>query len=95
MAKITITTNGDHFIPVELLPATRGFELGGSVVGAGASVTVQLWGMIAGVKTNLDAAQTITPVAPKAWPKNYSANKYRGVTVSGIAEGNVLTLEYN
>lgn len=93
MATITIEANGDYLLPVELLPEERGFELGGSVVGTGASVTVQLWGKIAGVKTNLDAAQTITPSAPKAWPSRYSANKYRGVTVTGMVAGNVLTLE--
>jgi hypothetical protein len=93
MATVTIEANGDYFLPVELLPEERGFELGGSVVGTGASVTVQLWGKIAGVKTNLDVAQTVTPSTPVVWPSAYSANKYRGVTVTGMVEGNVLTLE--
>ena len=93
MATIVITANGDYFLPVESLPQDRGFEIGGSLVGASTAV-VQLWGMIAGVKTNIDAAQSITSASPKAWPNKYSANKYRGVTVTGISSS-TLTLEYN
>lgn len=93
MATITITDNGDYLLPMELLPHERGFELGGSKTGTGTAV-VQLWGRIAGVKTNLDAAQTITAATAKVWPNKYSANKDRGVTVTGLVAGDVLTLEF-
>ncbi len=92
MATMRITANGDYYLPVELLPITRGFELGAKLVGTGPAV-VQLFGEIAGVKTNLDSAQTVTQAAPKAWPNKYSANPRRGVTVTGLVTNDVLTLE--
>lgn len=95
MATIAIADNGDHLIPLELLPGLRSFELGASMAGTGAGATVQLWGKIGGVKTNIDAAQTITPSLGKAWPNKYSANKYKGVTVTGLTPGDVITLEFN
>lgn len=94
MPIVTITANGDHYIPVESLPANRLFEIGGSKVGAGIGATVQLWGEIAGVKTNLDTALVVTTASAKVWPNRYSANPRRGVTVSGLNEtDDVLTLE--
>lgn len=95
MATQTFTKNGDHYLGVlSTLPQARAFEMGGKKTGAGAGVTVQLWGEIAGVRTNLGAAQIVTNVAPKAWPDRYSANPRRGVTVSGLNEtDDVLMLE--
>lgn len=94
MATITIAANGDHYIPLELLPANRAFEIGAKKVGAGATATIQLWGEIAGVKTNLDSAVSVTNASPQVWPNNYTPNPKRGVTVSGLNEtDDVLTLE--
>lgn len=94
MATIAIETNGDHYLPMETLPAARLFEMGASITGSGAGASVLLWGELRGVKTNLETAQSVTPVAPVVWPGSYSANPRRGVTVTGLEAGDVLTLEY-
>lgn len=95
MATQTFKANGDYYLAaISTLPRERAFELGGSKTGAGTGATVQLWGEIAGVKTNIDSAQVITTASPKAWPNRYSANPRRGVTISGLNGTNdVLTLE--
>lgn len=95
VATKTITANGDYTLDfLSTLPRERPFEMGASKTGAGAGATVQLWGEIAGVKTNIDSAQVITNAAPKAWPNRYSPNPRRGVTVSGLnGTDDVLTLE--
>lgn len=94
MATITISANGDFYLPMETLPAARLFEMGASMTGTGAGASVQLWGELRGVKTDFDPAQSVTPAAPVVWPGSYSANPRRGVTVTGLEAGDVLTLEY-
>lgn len=94
MATLTISANGDYYLPMESLPAARLFEMGASMTGTGAGASVLLWGELRGVKTNLETAQAVTPAAPVVWPGSYSANPRRGVTVTGLEVGDVLTLEY-
>lgn len=94
MAIARIIANGEHYLPMDLLPVSRPFEIGASMTGEGTGASVQLWGELRGVKTNLDSAQSVTPASPVVWPGSYSANPRRGVTVTGLTEGDVLTLEY-
>jgi hypothetical protein len=91
--QITITTNGDHSIIRPEMDLRRPFTLGASKTGAGAGATVQLYRQIAGVKDNLDAAQSVVNATPKSWANEYTPNGDRGVTVSGLnGTTDVLTL---
>lgn len=89
-----IALNGDYSMSRAALDLGRPFTFGGSKTGAGAGVTVQLWGEVAGARFNIGDPQTIATGTPKAWPDEYTSNGKRGVTVSGLNEtDDVLTLE--
>ena len=91
---VRITTNGDHSIMRPEMDLDRIFSLGASKTGAGAAASVQLVAEVAGVKTNLDPALSITNASPKAWPNDYTNTGRRLVTVSGLnGADDVLTVE--
>ena len=93
MPAMQITTNGDHLLDIRNL-VPQHFDIGASLVGPGSGATVQLWGRIAGTKYNLDPAQSVAVGSPVVWPNSYTKNAERGVTVSGLAAGDRLTVEW-
>lgn len=90
----SVRLNGTYRFGGAELDRHRDFCLGASKTGAGAGATVQLFAEVAGVKTNLDTALSITNASPKSWPNEYTLVGTRGIVVSGLNEtDDVLSVE--
>lgn len=85
-----ITEAGDYFIRTSEINPVAGFTLGGRVSSETGSFGVQLWGKIAGVKTNIGTAVTVATGAPAAWPDEYTVAGDRGITVSVTTPGTLV-----
>lgn len=85
-----ITEAGDYILRTNFINPQTGFTLGGRVSSGAGSFTVQLWGRIAGVKTNLGAAVVVAFGAPAAWPSEYTIAGDRGITVAVTTPGTLV-----
>lgn len=85
-----ITEPGDYIIRTNLVNPVTGFTLGGKVTTEAGEFSIQLWGRIAGVKTNLGAAVVVAAGAPAAWPSEYSVAGDRGITVTETTPGTLV-----
>lgn len=85
-----ITDAGDYLIRTHLIDPVAGFTLGGKVTTGSGEFSVQLWGRIAGVKTNIGTAVTIAAGSPAAWPDEYTIAGERGITVTVTTPGTLV-----
>jgi len=85
-----ITEAGDYILRTNLINPATGFSLGGRVSSGVGEFSVQLWGRIAGVKTNLGSAVVVAAGAPAAWPSEYSVAGDRGITVAVTTPGTLV-----
>ena len=85
-----ITDAGDYILRTNLINPQTGFSLGGRVSSGAGEFSVQLWGRIAGVKTNLGAAVVVAFGAPAAWPSEYTIAGDRGITVAVTTPGTLV-----
>ena len=85
-----ITDAGDYIIRTNLISPATGFTLGGLVSTEAGEFSVQLWGRIAGVKTNLGDAVVVAAGAPAAWPDEYTVAGDRGITVAVTTPGTLI-----
>jgi len=85
-----ITDAGDYTIRTHLIDPVAGFTLGGKITTGAGSMSVQLWGKNAGVKTNIGDAVTVAAGAPAAWPDEYTIAGERGVTVAVTTPGTLV-----
>jgi hypothetical protein len=85
-----ITEAGDYILRTNMINPATGFTLGGRVASGAGEFSVQLWGRIAGVKTNLGAAVVVAFGAPAAWPSEYSIAGDRGITVAVTTPGTLV-----
>lgn len=85
-----ITAAGDYILRTNLINPQIGFSLGGKVTTGSGEFSVQLWGRIAGVKTNIGSAVTVAAGAPAAWPSEYTIAGDRGITVAVTTPGTLV-----
>lgn len=85
-----ITDAGDYILRTNCINPQIGFSLGGRVATEAGEFSVQLWGRIAGVKTNLGAAVVVAFGAPAAWPSEYTIAGDRGITVAVTTPGTLV-----
>lgn len=85
-----ITAAGDYIIRTNLINPETGFSLGGKVTTGSGEFSVQLWGRIAGVKTNIGSAVVVAAGAPAAWPSEYTVAGDRGITVAVTTPGTLV-----
>lgn len=79
-----ITQNGTYYLNKARLDQRLLFIFGVRVGAAGNTATVQLFGEVAGVKTNIDSALVPTFATPVSGANEYSLTGQRGIVVTGI-----------
>ena len=85
-----MTVAGDYILNGKGINRGAYFGFGAKGAEAGQGATIQLWGRIMGVKTNIGSATAVTFAAPVVWPSAYLICGEVGMTISALTGGVVV-----